>query len=271
VDDGRFTYSANISLLFTEAPYLERPRLAAAAGFQHVETWWPFAGPYPEAGEVDRFVAALADAGVSLTALNFYAGDMPAGERGLCCRPDRQEELRASAAPLLEIARRTGCRHFNLLYGQLDDRWTPEEQAATAVAAIRDLAAEVDVLGGTVLLEPLAAGLNGAYPLTTGDDVIGLLRGALASTTNVSLLFDLFHLGSNGSDLVDTARRLVEDIGHVQVADAPGRGEPGSGELPVAETLDALHGAGYRGLIGCEYRPTRSTGATLDWIRQPTA
>ncbi|WP_410791828.1 hydroxypyruvate isomerase family protein [Kribbella sp. C-35] len=257
--------SANISILFTELPYLDRPAAARAAGFEHVETWWPFAGPAASTEQVDALVAALERADVSLSGLNFFAGDMPAGERGVACRPDRQHELAASTELLVRIASRTGCRAFNLLYGQLDDRWSVAEQRDTAIRAVRTAATVLAEIDGIVLLEPLARGLNGAYPLVDGDDVVELLEGPLRSAPNVRLLFDVFHLGSNGVDLVSAAERLAPWIGHVQLADSPGRGEPGSGGLPIEETVKALVAAGYRGLIAAEYQPTGPTEQSLGW------
>jgi hydroxypyruvate isomerase len=118
-----------------------------------------------------------------------------------------------------------------------------------------------------VLLEPLTEGLNGRYPLLTADDVTALLDGPLKDLDNVSLLFDTFHLGSNRVDLVATASALGAGIAHVQVADSPGRGEPGTGALPIDATLDALLAAGYRGVVACEYKPTIDTASSLSWIR----
>lgn len=257
--------SANISIMFTEWPYLERPAAARAAGFQHVETWWPFAEAEPAKEDVDQFLKVIHDSGVSLTGLNFYAGDMPGGERGIACRPDRREQLNTSTDTLLCIAESTGCRHFNLLYGQIDDRWTIEEQESAAVEAILKAAARVNGIGGTVLLEPLAEGLNGRYPLKSCDQVVNLLEGPLAEAENIRLLFDTFHLGSNTIDIVQAARRHADWIGHVQVADAPGRGEPGSGALPIGAAMKELQGA-YHGIIALEYKPTESTKESIVWI-----
>jgi len=255
--------SANISMLFTELPYPDRYAAAARAGFRVVESWWPFAVPDPSAAEIDDFVRLVETSGVSLGALNFYGGDIPGGERGVASHPDRHDELAANVRALVAIAERTGCRLFNLLYGQLDDRWTPAEQAATAEAAIRSAAKAVEGIGGTVLIEPLTKGLNGRYPLLTADDVLTLLDGRLKDVDNLSLLFDTFHLGSNGVDLVTTASAVR--VAHVQLADSPGRGEPGSGSLPIDETLDALKAAGYQGVAACEYKPTTDTLASLAW------
>lgn len=258
--------SANISILFTELPYLDRPAAARAAGFEYVESWWPFPGPIASAEQVNALIGALERAHVELSGLNFFAGDMPSGDRGIACRPDRQDELGLNTEQLVEIARRTGCRSFNLLYGQLDDRWSDAEQRDTAIRAVRTAATVLAEIDGIVLLEPLALGLNGAYPLVDGDDVVELLDGPLRSTPNVRLLFDLFHLGSNGVDLVAAAERLAPWIGHVQLADCPGRGEPGSGDLPIEETVATLVAAGYRGVIAAEYQSTGPTEQSLGWV-----
>lgn len=258
-----FDYAANVSIMFTEVPMLHRPRAAADAGFTRIESWWPFADAVPDAAEVEAFVGAVRDAELELCALNFFAGDLPGGERGVACRPDRQHELNASIEPLVAIAEITGCRRFNLLFGQYDERWTQHHQRDTAIAAIRRAAEQVP---GTVLLEPLAYPLNGEYPLRTGDDVLALLTGPLSDLDNVRLLFDLFHLGANGADLIADAERLAPWIGHVQVADHPGRGEPGSGGLPIMDCLDALAAGGYQGCVACEYKPTRPTTETLGWL-----
>jgi hydroxypyruvate isomerase len=258
--------AANVSMLFTELPYRERFAAAGQAGFRVVESWWPFAVPDPSPAEVDEFLRTIEAAGVALGALNFYGGDITSGERGVASHPDRQDQLAANVRAMVTIAERTGCRLFNLLYGQLDDRWSPDEQAATAEAAIRSAGAAVAVIGGNVLIEPLTKGLNGRYPLLTADDVLTLIDGPLKDVDNLSLLFDTFHLGGNGVDLVATASALGARLAHVQLADSPGRGEPGSGALPINETLDALKAAGYRGFVACEYKPTTDTLTSLAWI-----
>jgi hydroxypyruvate isomerase len=258
--------SANVSMLFTELPYPERHAAAARAGFTLTESWWPFAVPDPSPDDLNDFVRTVSSAGVSLSALNFYAGNIPDGERGVASHPDRQDELAANLKAVVAIAERTGCRLFNLLYGQLDDRWSPQEQAATAEAAIRSAANAVEAIGGTVLIEPLTKGLNGRYPLHTAHDVLTLLDDPLRDVGNLSLLFDTFHLGSNGVDLVATATALGAGIAHVQIADSPGRGEPGSGSLPIDATLDALKAAGYRGVVACEYKPIADTASSLAWL-----
>lgn len=266
MSDPRRTYVANISIMFTEVPLLERAAAAKQAGFDDVEMWWPFPDPVASRPKVDELLESLASAEVNLRGLNFFAGDMPGGERGVASHPDRRTDLEANTEQVLDIARTTGCRHFNLLYGQRDPRWSPEEQDATALSAIVRAADAVEPIGGTILLEPLAEGLNGAYPLITPTQVVDLLNGPLSEHRNVMLLFDLFHLGSNGFDIVDGVEALMPYIGHVQIADAPGRGEPGSGQLPITASLQRLLDMGYQGLIAAEYKPTQQTEHTLGWM-----
>jgi hydroxypyruvate isomerase len=265
VHHHRFALSANVSLLFAELPYLDRFRAARTAGFDYVETWWPFAASSPGAAELDAFLTAVTDAEVGLRGLNFFAGDMPAGERGIACRPERRDELEANLETVLTIAAETGCRHFNLLYGQLDESPLEAQQEA-AVQSYRLAAAAVAHLDGVVLIEPLAAGLNGRYPLTDHHQVIDLLTGPLAASANVKLLVDTFHLAANGIDVHKAIEDAAPWTGHVQIADTPGRGEPGSGDLDWAPIFEALQRSGYDGLIAAEYKPTRATLETLDWV-----
>lgn len=262
--------TANISLLFQEEPLLERPTAARAAGFERIESWWPFADAHPSRADVDAFARAVDDAGVALTGLNLYAGDMPAGERGIACRPDRRAEFDDALEVIVELAERTGCRLFNCLYGQLNDDHSPDVQAEAAVSAIAAASEAVAAFDGVILLEPLARGLNGRYPLVDGDDVIALLEGPLAAAgvQNAGLLFDTFHLGSNGVDIVDAAQRFATHVWHVQIADLPGRHEPGTGTLPIRAALEALLGSGYDGLVAWEYAPTGHTRASLDWLTE---
>jgi hydroxypyruvate isomerase len=247
--------SANVSILFPELPYLERFAAARAAGFAAVESWWPFTVGVPARAETDALLAAVDRAGVRLTGLNFWAGDMPAGQRGMAVHADRAEELAANVALVAEIAGATGCRHFNLLYGQLAEGQTAEAARAAAGRAFRTAVEGVRSLGGTVLLEPLARGLNGAYPIQTAAQVLDFLDAEVPGP-GAALLFDTFHLGHNGEDLVAVAEAYAHRVGHVQLADAPGRGEPGTGTLPIDAALAALVEGGYTGRAAAEYVPT---------------
>ncbi|MCP2339984.1 hydroxypyruvate isomerase family protein [Actinomadura rupiterrae] len=258
-------YAVNCSILFTELPLLERAAAARDAGFEAVEFWWPWPeAPVPSESEIDAFCQSIEDAGVRHIGLNFYAGDMPAGERGVLSDPARAAEFRESAGVLERIAERTGVRAFNALYGQRLDGVSAAEQDRVATQNLAFAARRVAAFGGTVLVEPLARGLNGAYPLETAADAIAVLRRV--DEPNVKFLFDAFHLASNGDDLERVVREHAADIGHVQIADAPGRGAPGTGGIDFGALFRALDEAGYDGWTALEYKPDGPTG--FGWMKE---
>ncbi|MFC0622463.1 hydroxypyruvate isomerase family protein [Kribbella deserti] len=260
-------FAVNCSILFTELPLYERPAAARAAGFEEVEFWWPFASAVPEDGEVDRFVTALADAGVRLIGLNFAAGDMAAGDRGLVSWPARSLEFRDNLAAVLGIAEMTGCRAFNALYGNRLDGVHPAAQDEIAIENLALAAAALRSIDGTVLVEPLSGADR--YPLLTAADVVDVITNVeRTGVTNLALLADLYHLTVNGDDVGKVISTYGDRIAHVQLADAPGRNEPGSGTVPFDQHLNELAAAGYRGRIALEYKPsTASTLASLTWLR----
>ncbi|MBK5248807.1 MAG: TIM barrel protein [Actinomycetales bacterium] len=247
-------YTVNCSILLTGLPLLERPAAARAAGFDAVEYWWPFAGSTPQADEVDAFVAALSDAGVQLTGLNFNAGDMPAGDRGLLSWPARSAQFRANLDVVTAIGERTGCRAFNALYGNRQGGVAAREQDEVGADNLTAAAAAVARVDGTVLLEPVSGAA--AYPLLTAADAVAVLDRVAeeSSVTNLGLLFDVYHLAVNGDDVDAALERYRERIAHVQIADAPGRDQPGTGDLPIAGWTENLLAGGYTGWIGLEYK-----------------
>lgn len=247
-------FDANLSMLFTQLPLHERPAAARAAGFDAVEIWWPFADAVPPILEVERFTAAIRDAGVQLVGLNFFAGDMPAGDRGLVSWPGREQEFRANVEVTARIAEGLGCTVLNALFGNHE----VSDLALENLAFAADVAAEI---GATVVLEPLSGAPR--YPILTAQQAFDVLDQV--GRSNVALLADLYHLAVNGDDLDVLVTEHVDRIGHVQIADAPGRGEPGTGELDVFGYLAKLHAGGYQGYVGAEYKPV--TGS-FDWKDQ---
>ncbi|MEV6845801.1 TIM barrel protein [Actinoplanes sp. NPDC051411] len=254
---GRYELVANVSLLFTEVPLLDRFVAARDAGFGAVECWWPFPSAAPPQAEID---ALLAGAGGDLAGMNFYAGDMAGGERGVLSHPGRTDEFASSLDVVAQVAERTGCAVFNALYGQDGPDFSP----ATAVTNLRTAADRLLPLGATVVLEPLTDGENGAYPLRTAADAIRVLDEA--GRPNTGLLLDTYHLTNNGDDLLAVIRDHADRIRHVQLADAPGRHEPGTGRIDFRAVLRALETAGYDGRVAAEYRPAGTTTAGLGWI-----
>ncbi|MCP2254419.1 hydroxypyruvate isomerase [Prauserella aidingensis] len=255
------SFDAHLSTLFTELPLLERPRAARETGFDAVECWWPFdAVAVPSDAAVDAFVSAIADAGVRLVSLNFFAGDMAAGDSGLVSWPGREEELAESVEVALDIAGRLGTRRFNALYGNRLDGADPQEQDEVAAATLDRLARRVGELDGKLVLEALSG--RPAYPLTTTADALAVLDRV--GRPELTLLTDLYHRAVAGD--IDTVAEHASRTGHVQLADAPGRREPGSGTTDLDRHLAALEAAGYDGFVGLEYLPSTGTLDSLDWL-----
>lgn len=250
------TYTVNCSILLTDLPVLERPDAARAAGFDAVEFWWPFDVSVPADKDVDAFVDAIANAGVQLTGLNFHAGDMPGGDRGLVSWPERSREFVDNLQVVVGIGERTGCRAFNALYGNRQQGVDPTAQDELGVENLARAGRAVADIGGTVLLEPLSGAP--AYPLRTAQDALAVIdKVAAAGVENVKLLADFYHLASNGDDVDAVIEAHAAEFGHVQIADAPGRHEPGTGELPLRRWLTRSRELGYTGHVGLEYTASR--------------
>ncbi|WP_433167196.1 hydroxypyruvate isomerase family protein [Kribbella sp. CA-247076] len=264
MDSARF--AVNCSILFTELPLLERPAAASAAGFGAVEFWWPFDTHLPGDAEVDAFERAVRDAGVQLTGLNFAAGDLPGGDRGLVSWPQRSLEFRDNLAVTLGIGERLGCRAFNALYGNRVDGVRPEAQDELATENLALAATAAGSFGGVVLVEPVSGADR--YPLRTAADAVAVIDRVRAASgvTAIGLLADLYHLTVNGDDVTAAIATYADRIAHVQLADAPGRNEPGTGKIAVDQHLDELRAAGYDGWIGLEYTPSGTTAESFDWI-----
>ncbi|MCO1657708.1 hydroxypyruvate isomerase family protein [Pseudonocardia humida] len=261
-------YDVNLSILFTELPLLDRPAAAAAAGFDAVELWWPFAEPAPPDRDLDALHRALDDAGVRLVALNFDAGDMAAGARGLLSRPTDSARFRANIDVAVGFAEATGCTVLNALYGNRDVRAGSAAQRELAVQNLVLAARAAARIGATVVIEALNSVENPHYPITTS-------RGALAlvdqlrfghGVPNVAFLADLYHLARMGEPIAEVVTAHADRFGHVQIADSPGRGQPGTGSLDLPAVLDRLAAAGYRGRVGLEYRPVGPSADSFDWL-----
>jgi hydroxypyruvate isomerase len=258
-------YAANCSLLFTEVDLLERPTAAHAAGFDAIEFWWPWPDqPVPPDAEIDRFVAAVRDAGVQLIGLNFFAGDIAGADCGVLSIPARSAEFRDNIAVTIGIGEALGVPGFNALYGNRVGDVTPQQQDDLATENLMLAAQAAAAIDGTVLLEPISG--PKPYPLRTAGDVAAVLDRVTAS--NIGFLCDLFHLASNGDDIDAALATYADRIAHVQIADHPGRGEPGTGTLDLQRYLSMIEANGYSGYVGLEYIPTTTTIDSLRWLRQ---
>jgi hydroxypyruvate isomerase len=221
--------------------------------------------PVPADREVDAFTTAIEEAGVALTGLNFFAGDLAGPDCGVLSIPGRSAEFRDNIDVVAGIGERLGVGGFNALYGNRVDGADPAAQDELAAESIGLAAKAVASFGGTVLIEPVSG--PKPYPLRTAADAVAVVRRARAAgAANVGFLCDLYHLASNGDDLDAAIADYAEYVAHVQIADAPGRGEPGSGQLDLDRYLAALAGRGYRGWVSLEYKPTSTTETSLAWL-----
>lgn len=258
-------YDVNLSILFTELDVLQRPAAAKAAGFDAVEFWWPFPDAVPADREVDRFVGAIEDAGVRLAGLNFFAGDMAAGDRGVLSHPARSREFTDNVDVVAGIGERLGCRAFNALYGNRLHGTDPSEQDTAAIENLAHAAKTLAAIGATILIEPVSG--VPAYPLKLASDAVAVIdRARAGGDDNVRLLLDLYHLVTNGDDPAAVIDQHADLIGHVQIADAPGRNEPGTGEIDFEHYFRKLSASGYAGYIGLEYKPSGASADSFSWI-----
>ncbi len=247
-------FAANLSILWPELPLPERFERAALAGFGAVELWWP------GAADAESVPGLAARWNLRVVLLNFDGGDTAAGERGLAADPGRREHLRDHVPAALRIARACGCPRLNLLIGLRQERYSLDQQLACArdnVAWAADLAARA---GRQIMIEAVNPADNGPYLLTTTAAAAGFI-GQVARD-NVRLQYDVYHMQRTEGDLCATLDAYWPLIGHIQIADVPGRHEPGTGEINYPFVLDHIARKGYQGAVSLEYRP--STGRAED-------
>jgi hydroxypyruvate isomerase len=248
-------YDINLSILFTDLPLLERPAAAAAAGFDAVELWWPFAEPGPADAELDKLARAIEDAGVRLVCLNLDGGDMAAGDRGLLSRPAQAARYRDNLDVVVGFADRLGCRVLNALYGNREPGIDPAEQDELAVENLVLATNAAARTRTTVVLEALNSFDAPRYPITSSAAAFEVIdRVRAVGGDNIAFLADFYHLYRMGEDLAALIAGSAHRFGHVQIADVPGRGKPGTGEIPFDALLAQLDASSYDGPVGLEYK-----------------
>lgn len=250
-------FAANLTMLFTEMPFLDRFAAAAKAGFGAVEFLFPYDF------ETQRVADALRSNGLQLVLHNLPAGDWAAGERGIACHPGRVAEFRSGVARAIDYATALGCPRLNCLAGIAP----PDADAAhdTLVGNLRFAAAELEAADIELLLEPVnTRDIPGFFVNRTAQ---GLAILDEVGSSNLKLQYDIYHAQVMEGDLTPTIEANLSRIGHLQVADNPGRHEPGTGEINFPYLFRRLDELGYAGWIGCEYKPAGTTAAGLDWLR----
>lgn len=252
-------FDVNLSILFTEVPFLERFARARDAGFDSVEFWWP-RGEDPTA-----VAAAVKDADLDVVGINFDAGDMPAGERGLISDPARQDEFRANVPVALGLAREVGATALNALAGHWKDGLDKEQQLECARENVRFAADAAKEQGALVLIEAVNTIENGPYVFARTPETLDFIHSV--QRDNVAFQFDFYHLQRMEGNLVATFEQHVDEIAHVQIADSPGRNQPGTGELNFDYIFSRIEASSYGGFVGLEYKaPDGDTESSLAWL-----
>ena len=250
---------ANLSMLFTELPQLERIRAAAAAGFSAVEIQFPYDVPAIQLKE------ELERCGMPLVLINLPAGDLMQGGDGLACHPKRGREFAEALDEALSYALMVRPRMVNVLAGRLPQGKTRERALAILAANLRDAAQAFDRLHIKVLCEAINPIDMPGFLINTPQDLCDLLADVRHSNCYAQL--DVYHMARQGISTEQALAVLGDRVAHVQFADYPGRTEPGSGELDFNAMFRALEKAGYQGAIAAEYRPSTTTKASLAWLQ----
>jgi hydroxypyruvate isomerase len=251
-------FAANLSMLFTELPFMDRFAAARAAGFDAVEYLFPYAHAKED------LAAALQANGLKQVLHNLPAGDWEAGERGIACHPDRVGEFRQGVARAIEFAQALQCPQVNCLAGKLPAGVAHEHALATFVGNLGFAAAALKAAGIRLLIEPINSYDIPGFFLTRTDQALAILDEV--GSDNLFVQYDIYHAQRMEGELGATLRNHLDRIGHIQLADNPGRNEPGTGEINYAWLFRHIDALGYRGWIGCEYKPKTTTSEGLGWI-----
>ena len=255
-------FDANLTFLFTERPFLDRFEAAAKAGFKAVEFAFPYAF-----GAAD-IKTRLAANGLQLVLHNLPAGDWDAGERGIACHPGRVDEFRTGVAQAIEYAAALGAPQLNCLAGIAPAGVSEAELRATFVANLRFAAAACKAAGIKLLAEPINTFDIPGFYLNRTAQALSILDEV--GSDNLYVQYDLYHAQRMEGELIATLRKHLARIAHVQLADNPGRNEPGTGEIHYPNVFAALDAMGYAGWVGCEYKPATTTEAGLGWMNGST-
>jgi hydroxypyruvate isomerase len=253
-------FAANLTMLFNEKPFLERFALAKIGGFKAVEFLFPYAF---DASEIK---SALDNNALKLVLHNLPAGDWDAGERGIACHPDRVAEFRSGVSKAIEYASILGVPQLNCLAGKTPEGVDPALIHDTFVNNLQFAAAELKKSGLKLLIEPINTFDIPGFYLSKTAQGIAILDAVAAD--NAFLQYDIYHAQRMEGELANTIQKYFDRIAHIQLADNPGRNEPGTGEINYGYLFDLLTRLGYTGYIGCEYKPLKTTEAGLHWMGQ---
>lgn len=251
-------FAANLSMLFTEVDFLDRFDAAADAGFQGVEYLFPYAF---SAQEIKQ---KLEQNNLEQVLFNLPAGDWDAGDRGIAVDPNRIEEFQAGVPKAIEYAKALGCSQVNCLAGIVPDGVTEQDAHNAFVINLRFAAQALKTEGIALVIEAINTRDIPGFFLNTTEQAKAVIKEV--GSDNISVQYDIYHMQIMEGDLTPTMSANIGQIAHVQLADNPGRHEPGTGEINYPFVLKHLDDLGYQGWVGCEYKPKTTTTEGLDWI-----
>lgn len=253
-------FSANLNFLFVEHPFLDRFGACSEAGFRYMEFMFPYEH------SPDSLKEKLAQHGLQQVLFNLPAGDWDAGDRGIAVYPDRVEEFRQAVSKAVEYARALGVERINCLVGKRLKDVPYEEQWRVLVDNLRFASSALATEGRLLLVEPINTHDMPEFFLYSTEDGLRLLNEVGAS--NLKLQYDIYHMQKMEGNLAETLQRNLDHIGHIQIADNPGRHQPGTGEINYNFLLHELDRMGYEGYVGLEYIPTPDTPTSLNWVKE---
>jgi hydroxypyruvate isomerase len=252
-------FAANLTMLFNEVPFMERFNKAAAAKFKAVEFLFPYAF---SAADIK---AKLDQNKLTLVLHNLPAGNWEAGERGIACLPDRVEEFRKGVANAIEYASALGVNQVNCLAGKMPQGVALALLRSTFIANLKYAAAELKKVNIKLLIEPINTFDIPGFFLSGTQQAIDIITEV--GSDNLFLQYDIYHAQRMEGELANSIQKHLAKIAHIQLADNPGRNEPGTGEINYAYIFAMLDRIGYAGWIGCEYKPAATTEAGLGWFK----
>ena len=252
-------FNANLSMMFTEVDFLERFGAAAKAGFQGVEFLFPYAYDKNQLAEI------LAKNKLQAILFNTPPGDWNAGDRGLACDPGRVTEFQDGVGKAIEYARMLACKQIHCMAGLRPRGVNADKMRETYIANLQFAGNEAAKHGLKVLIEAINERDIPGFYLNTSRQAFDIMH--YANVPNLSFQYDIYHMQIVEGDLAPTIERNLAKIGHMQLADTPGRHEPGTGEINYSFLFQHIDKIGYQGWIGCEYRPATTTEAGLGWVK----
>ena len=253
-------FAANLTMLYNEVDFLDRFQAAAASGFKGVEYLFPYA--YDKNLLADK----LAKNGLTQVLHNLPAGDWANGERGIACLPDRVGEFQDGVGKAIDYATALGCKTVNCLAGIAPKGVSEDKLRDTFVANLKFAAEKVGQAGIKLVFEPINTFDIPGFFVNRTQQALDLI--AATGSDNVFIQHDIYHMQRMEGELANTIRQNLGKIGHIQLADNPGRNEPGTGEINYTYLFDLLDTLGYTGWIGCEYKPRTTTEAGLSWVEK---